>query len=809
MGKPTKSKRPMVISRHGRYRFQTGMITAALLGRGLPMDEAFSISNRLKEDIQDLDEITPDEIEERLKPYLQQSKGDEVIGESPLTGEVQLSGRPMVVGRHGSAPFSSSLLMRYLITSGLEFEAAMELGRDIDHWVRSLTEKEIPEERIDAEVIRRLTSRYGKSHARRYRLTGWIRAADKPVIILIGGSTGTGKSTLATELAFRLGIRLVTSTDMIRETLRTVLSPEVVPGLHDHSFRGIVQAGEALSDPRERVLAGFHQQCSQVAVGVRGVVRRAARENAHMIIEGTHIRPPFSQYIPPTVDVYSTGFVLAVPEEVRHKARFPERAQSQVARDPATYLEAFQSVRWIHDDLLLAAEDAHGVIVANEELNQTIGGVVGYLSRALPVAERTTDTIPPGLRRDASNPPIRTLFLILDGLADEANPALGGQTPLQAADTPYLDMLAGSGGQGRILTTREEGVAPGTDQGLLALLGEAQPDLHIGRGLLEALGQGLPLQRGALIWRGNMATLGEDGTLVDRRAGRIRAGVSDLLADLRDIPLSGGIHAHIYPGHEHRVVVMLKGNGLSPAVSDSDPGGEAVLQQVLRPKALDSSPEAARTARALQELLEIVRKHLSQHPHNEERISRGLFPANCLIMRGASSVNELPRQRFTTTHTALVSACPTALGVARAVGLQPATSSEMTGNLDSDLSVKFNTAARLFNGRAYVVIHIKGTDIAAHDQRPIEKRNFISQIDAALGDFLNNHPEIADGLRIVVSADHGTSSITGNHLSDPVPLLLATWHGGSESAEFNEESAMQGAIGLLQPGELSEVLWGN
>jgi len=147
--------------------------------------------------------------------------------------------------------------------------------------------------------------------------------------------------------------------------------------------------------------------------------------------------------------------------------------------------------------------------------------------------------------------------------------------------------------------------------------------------------------------------------------------------------------------------------------------------------------------------------------------------------------------------------------VARAVGLQPATSSEMTGNLDSDLSVKFNTAARLFKERAYVVIHIKGTDIAAHDQRPIEKRNFISQIDAALGDFLNNHPEIADGLRIVVSADHGTSSITGNHLSDPVPLLLATWHGASESAEFNEESAMQGAIGLLQPGELSEVLWGN
>ena len=116
----------MVVSRHGRYRFQTGMITASLLQRGLPMAEAFAISNQLKEDIKDLDEITPSQIEERLQTYLQQTEGDEDIGESPLTGEINISGRPIVVGRRGRAPFSRSLLLRYLITSGLEIEAAME-----------------------------------------------------------------------------------------------------------------------------------------------------------------------------------------------------------------------------------------------------------------------------------------------------------------------------------------------------------------------------------------------------------------------------------------------------------------------------------------------------------------------------------------------------------------------------------------------------------------------------------------------------------------------------------------------------------
>lgn len=799
----------MVVSRHGRYRFQTGMITASLLQRGLPMAEAFAISNKLKDEIANLSEISSDLLEERLQQLLRQTKGAEDLEQSPLTGELDLSDSPVVVGRNSRAAFSRSLLMRYLITSGLEIEAAMALGRDIDHWIRALGENEVAEERVEVEVLRRLTSRYGKSHARRYRLTVWIRSADKPVIILIGGSTGTGKSTLATELAFRLGIRLVTSTDMIRETLRTVLSPAVVPGLHDHSFRGIVQDGEALSDPRERVLAGFRQQCNQVAVGVRGVVRRAVRENAHMIIEGTHIRPPFMQYIPPEVDVYSAGFVLAVPEEPRHKARFPKRAEEQIARDPATYLEAFQSVRWIHDDLLFAAEDAQGVIVANDELNQTIGGVVGYLSRALPLTDPDPSTVPAAVRPGSKDPAIRTLFLILDGLADEQNPALNGQTPLQAAETPYLDMLAGSGGQGRILTTHTEGEAPGTDQGLLALLGEPLPEKRMGRGLLEALGQGLPLQPGTIVWRGNMATVEEDGTLVDRRAGRIRAGVADLVAELTNIPIANGIHGHVYPGHEHRVVVMLQGPGLSAAVSDSDPGGEAAVQRILAPKALDDSDSATRTAQALAELLEIANKHLNRHPHNKERVGRGLFPANCIITRGAGCVDELPAQRFATSHTALVSACPTALGVARAIGLQPATSPEMTGNLDSDIGSKFDMAAKLLEERPYVVIHIKGADIAAHDRRPIEKRNFISSIDRSLGDFLENYPEISDGLRIVVSADHGTSSISGHHLADPVPLLLATWHGETEAAEFNEDSAMQGAMGLLRPGELSEVLWGN
>jgi 2,3-bisphosphoglycerate-independent phosphoglycerate mutase len=395
----------------------------------------------------------------------------------------------------------------------------------------------------------------------------------------------------------------------------------------------------------------------------------------------------------------------------------------------------------------------------------------------------------------------------MDGLADEPNPALEGKTPLEAAKTPTLCRLAGSGGQGLIATGSDPNVAPETDEGLIALLGVGKDMPKMGRGMLEALGQGLPISPGTIVFRGNLATLAADGTLIDRRAGRIRSGVEDLLTDLTNVPLAHGLTGHIYPAHEHRVVVMLRGPELSGAVGDTDPGSESTLRSILAPRPLDKEPSSARAAEALSQLLDHAHRVLSAHPHNAARKARGEFSANCIITRGAHKVMELPGGG-SSERTALVSACTTALGVARALGLEPASSTLMTGNLDTDLDEKFRIAGELLSDRSFVAVHVKGTDIAAHDRKPLEKRDFIQEIDGALGRFLRDNPAISSGLRLVVSADHGTSSITGNHLSDPVPVLLGTWDPEEEeSAPFDETSASEGALGLLAPGELAEILW--
>lgn len=796
MGSKKRSKRTLVVGPEGTWRFQTGMVTSALLARGVPMDEAFSGSAQLREALRGRAEITIAELDERIA----------AIAAAHAPGPGEASATKGEAPHDGALSFARSRLLRFAITAGLDPVDALALTKEVETRLDPLPRGQVDEARTEALVTEVLRVRFGKRAARRYQLTASIRGSDRPIVVLIGGATGTGKSTLATELAFRLGISQVTSTDMVREAMRSVLSREVVPGLHDHSFRGMALGNDALSDPQERVLAGFRQQTDQVAVGIRAVVRRAGREASSMVVEGTHLRPPFTQYVPADVDAVVAGLLLAVPSSKSHRKRFPRRALKQPQRQPDAYLDSFQAVRWIHEDLLAEAE-AHGsVVVPNADIDATVDQMIDVLSRTLEFGPSAAGA----LQHRPLTP--RTLFVILDGLADRPNAALGGMTPLSAANTPTLELLASVGGQGCIQTGTGRNELPETDEGLISLLGgPTEPGPGLRRGLLEAMGLGITVATDAIVFRGNLATLAPSGELVDRRAGRIREGTSDLLAALRSVPLTGGLRGSIWPAHEHRVVVMLRGPGLSEEVSDTDPGTTALDQRVQPCLGLDGSDEADRTAAALTELLGATARHLAAHPHNAQRARRGLMPANCVITRGASSGHALAPQFFSPLDAAMVSGCSTAQGVARALGLQPVQRPGMTANVDTDIDGKFDAAAELLHGRGLVVVHLKGTDIAAHDRRPLEKRDFVERTDAALGRMLRAHPEISEGLRVVVSADHGTDSHTGDHLPDPVPVLVARWSSelddGVEPAAFDEDSAAHGALGLLEPGDLSQLLW--
>jgi len=792
MSKKNK-QRLIVTSRHGRHRFQRGLVTASFVQRGMGLSEAMLMSARVKRELEDRDEVDAGQIRKMI---------DVLTPKGLNPGPSKRSGFALSIVRQDgtSIPFLKADFIASLRTVGLDFESAFGMAQDAELWIHDQAGLACKEEEFYQYVADILHGEYGEQCARRFELLGWIPRTDRPIIILLGGATGTGKSTVATELAARLKIRTITGTDMIRETMRIVLPSTIVPGLHGHSFRTMVESRQILSNPRERALFGFHQQAQQVGVAVRAVIRRAIKEQSNLIVEGTHLVPPFENYIPYGAEVHFAGLLLSVHSERMHRRRFPRRARKATGRTAADYLDAFQAVRWIHDDLVQLAESSEEFVISNLELNQTLVQAVSYLSESLP-SDPLSASRPP-VKEQVQHDIPKTVFLILDGLADEPNPALSDRTPLEAANTPILNSLSASGGLGQVSTTPPSGTIPNTDEGLVALLRPAARLAHVGRGLFEALGQGIPLSRNAIVFRGNLATVQEDGTIIDRRAGRIRAGVGDLLAGLTDITLSNGVIGSIYPGHEHRVIVLLRGSGLSTAVCNTDPGGSARISLPIAAEATDDSDSARKTARALQELLLHARGHLSNHPVNLTRSADGLYQANTIITRGAASVDELPDLRFHETNMAVVSACSTALGVARALGYLPVTSREMTGNMDTNMNAKFDRAGELLSDHDLVAIHFKGTDIAAHDCRPLEKKAYIERVDEALGVFLAKR----EGLRVIVSADHGTSSRTGDHLPDPVPVLLSVWEGLGETVDFNEESAAEGVLGLMTPEELHELV---
>ncbi len=791
------TKRLHVISRHGEYNFQTGMITATLLRRGVPMDQAFELARELRRRLEGRERIETGELGELLRALVRERLGD-LVDEPAAQPE---SAPVTVLSRRGPLAFSQGIFLRRMSHIGLSSAQAHQVLDELVTWLHARRKPTVERQHLDRHVVRLLTRICGVAPARRYRLVRWLAEQHEPVVIFIAGATGTGKSTLAMELGVRLGIRMVTSTDLIRETMRAVLSPELVPGLHDHSFTGMLQGGTVLTDPRERVLAGFRQQAQQVSVGIRAVIRRALREGVSIIVEGTHLLPPFDQYVPADAQVHTAGLTLAVQDPAEHLARFPERDRGHRSAQP--YMDSYQSVRWIHDDLLTLAEDHEEVVVlARGDEDVTAAEALTFLSQALPVDGEPVEPSAPEAAPERS----RRLYLILDGLGDEPIPALGGQTPLQAASTPTLDALASSGAQGVVALDWGE-VHPNTADAMALLLGMDVGVGQLGRGLLEAMGSGVSIPRPSVVFRGNLATREPGGLISDRRAGRIRQA-PELLEGLRRVQLEGGIQGSILPSHEHRVTVVLQGRGLSAEVCATDPGNRAPEWRVQRARPLDDSPEALRTARALNQMLDLAALRLANHPVNVRRAEQGLPVANCVITRGAAhtdSLGEVPPPRH---EAAVVSGCRTVLGAARLCGMHVVTDARMTGSVDTDLEAKFQAVETLLASWSTVVLHLKGADVAAHDRRPELKRDFLSRADQALGRFLERLRRSGRDLTVLVTADHGTSSLTGVHLYEPAPVLLGQWEGPDSpgGAVFDERSAQDGELGRIDAARLLELL---
>ncbi|MFO8143136.1 MAG: 2,3-bisphosphoglycerate-independent phosphoglycerate mutase [Dehalococcoidales bacterium] len=364
----------------------------------------------------------------------------------------------------------------------------------------------------------------------------------------------------------------------------------------------------------------------------------------------------------------------------------------------------------------------------------------------------------------------KIVLLVMDGLGGLPDPETG-KTELETASTPNLDGLARKGTTGLIDIVRP-GITPGSSAGHLSLFGYDPITYNIGRGALETVGIDFELEPGDIAARGNFCSADNEGLITDRRAGRIDTAECRRLCGLLDGMNIGNALLFVRPVREHRFILVMRGEGLKPGLSDSDPQREGVPPREVT--ALE--PNAGDTA-------EIVRDFIDR----SKGILAGHHPANMLLLRGFSTRPKFPAMsEVYRLKPAAIATYPMYRGLARLVGMDIL---ETGSNIEDELE----TLRANYSGYDFFFIHIKGTDSAGEDGDFERKVRVIEDLDRAIPELLCNRPDV-----LVVTGDHSTPAILKGHSWHPVPLLLySRWCRTDGATEFGETACSSGGLGRL------------
>jgi len=386
------------------------------------------------------------------------------------------------------------------------------------------------------------------------------------------------------------------------------------------------------------------------------------------------------------------------------------------------------------------------------------------------------DYLPPLLMPNKS----KIVLLVLDGLG--GLPVVpDGKTELETARTPNLDRLAAEGSLGQSIPVRM-GITPGSGPAHLGLFGYDPIRYDIGRGVLEAVGVGVDVDTGDIAARGNFCTLDADGQITDRRAGRISTeAAAPAIARLQSIRLEG-VTLEIKQVKEYRFAVVMRGESLDSALTDTDPQvvGKAPLP-------VEAETEAAeRTATLFNAFIEQAHEMLAGEPQ-----------ANGITLRGFSTEPGLPNyQDSYGLRAACVAVYPMYKGVSKLVGM------DVIGFQGESPADEFAAAARAWEDYDFFFIHIKKTDSMGEDGNFDGKVGVIEAVDAALPELMRLAPDV-----LIVTGDHSTPAKLRYHSWHPVPFLLwaPATHLQDAQITFGERACAQGGLGTFLAQEAMKL----
>jgi 2,3-bisphosphoglycerate-independent phosphoglycerate mutase len=412
---------------------------------------------------------------------------------------------------------------------------------------------------------------------------------------------------------------------------------------------------------------------------------------------------------------------------------------------------------------------------------------------------------------------LKLIYVAIDGMGDLPIKSLGNKTPLEAAQTPNMDVLA-TNGQTGLMYTVGKGVAPESDVAVISLLGYDPFKYSTGRGVIEAAGAGLKMKDGDLAIRCNFATLGQGKNIIDRRVAR---SLSTEEATELSKAANTQIKLESYPatfefkntlGHRAVLLIKSKAKPLSSNITNSDPAYTIIngigvakehVEMVLQTCEATDNTEAAKVSAALvNEFIEKTHKLWNNHPINLKRSAEGKLKANVVLTRDAGHL--LPRlfninKRYNVNFACLAD-MHAERGIAQLAGMDSSLLPPPSGNLQKDCEIRVNALLDSLPKHDCFYIHLKGPDEPGHDGNCNLKIQIISTIDKNFFGPLLKEISLKDTL-ICVTTDHATPCSLKVHSDTPVPILISNDKTtGAKTIKFCERECAKGTLGTIEYG---------
>jgi 2-phosphoglycerate kinase len=365
--------------------FFRGILVQSLIKAGLPYTDAYELSQEVREKLRDVDKIAKHDLFLLVADLVEKRHGEKA--RTAYENKPMLDTDIIVHSPMRSDRFSVGILTHSLEACAIPTEIARNGALSVHETLLNDEITEIDHSDLRKIIFNSLKEYAGAEAATRYLSWRQFENSNKTLIVLIGGVTGSGKSTLAAELAYRLDIAGIQSTDMMREIIRSYLPSEVVPTLMHSSFA----AWRGLPFPRELerkevdspVITGFLSQINAMQPALEASISRASIESQHLILEGVHVLPTHLSMRDVGSDVIVIPIMLAAMDRSRLRKRFKARARISEERKAEKYLNHMDDI-WELQSYLLNEADRVGIpIISSQGIEETISEVLGIISDAI------------------------------------------------------------------------------------------------------------------------------------------------------------------------------------------------------------------------------------------------------------------------------------------------------------------------------------------------------------------------------------------------------------------------------------------